>query len=346
MGADFDLEAMDPVDDQLEPDPVAVTGMPDCGRVRNGWPAVIDLARASLLRLPAALPRLRTDPPERSAAAGMRLTVAYGTAGLAVDVPDDAVVVEPREPPALADEAGAVRHSPANPISGTDARRSGRSGGHGGGGLPRPHPPHAQHHGAAPAAGRAGAAGAGPDRVELLCATGTHRQATPAEMEELVGADIAGRYRIHDHVSGDGGHVRVGEVEGTPVLLDRHYVEAAVRIVTGFVEPHFFAGWSGGPKGVCPGLADTATILEAHSPARLADARSTWMRHGGKSRPRVRHRRHRAVPAGPLGGRHHRRPAPADRGVRRRPARTATGPPAPSPPTPSPSRWTGASTWC
>ena len=45
-----------------------------------------------------------------------------------------------------------------------------------------------------------------------------------------------------------------------------------MRIVTGFVEPHFFAGWSGGPKGVCPGLADTATILEAHSPARLADA--------------------------------------------------------------------------
>ena len=42
-------------------------------------------------------------------------------------------------------------------------------------------------------------AGAGPDRVELLCATGTHRQATPAEMEELVGRDIAGRYRIHDH---------------------------------------------------------------------------------------------------------------------------------------------------
>ena len=66
-------------------------------------------------------------------------------------------------------------------------------------------------------------------------------------------------------------------MDGTPVLLDRHYVEADVRIVTGFVEPHFFAGWSGGPKGVCPGLAATATILEAHSPARLADARSTWM---------------------------------------------------------------------
>ena len=71
------------------------------------------------------------------------------------------------------------------------------------------------------------AAGAGPERVTLLCATGTHRQATPAEMEALVGPDIAGRYRIHDHASDDGRHVRVGEVGGTPVRLDRRYVEAA-----------------------------------------------------------------------------------------------------------------------
>ncbi len=120
-------------------------------------------------------------------------------------------------------------------------------------------------------------AGAGPERVELLCATGTHRQATGTEMQELVGAAVARRYRIHDHDSDDRGHVRVGSVDGVPVLLDHRYVDAGVRIVTGFVEPHFFAGWSGGPKAVCPGLADTATILEAHSPPRLADAGATWM---------------------------------------------------------------------
>jgi lactate racemase len=50
-----------------------------------------------------------------------------------------------------------------------------------------------------------------------------------------------------------------------------------VRILTGFVEPHFFAGFSGGPKGVCPGLAATDTILEAHSPARIADDHATWL---------------------------------------------------------------------
>jgi lactate racemase len=116
-----------------------------------------------------------------------------------------------------------------------------------------------------------------PDRVELLCATGTHRQATPAEMAALVGEDIVARYRIHDHDSDDSDHLGVGSVDGTPVLLDRRYVGADLRIVTGFVEPHFFAGWSGGPKGACPGLAATSTILEAHAPARIADPRSTWL---------------------------------------------------------------------
>jgi nickel-dependent lactate racemase len=66
-------------------------------------------------------------------------------------------------------------------------------------------------------------------------------------------------------------------VDGTRVLIDPRYLDADVRIITGFVEPHFFAGFSGGPKGVCPGLAATETILEAHSPARIADARATWL---------------------------------------------------------------------
>jgi len=120
-------------------------------------------------------------------------------------------------------------------------------------------------------------AGAGPDEVQLLCATGTHRQATAAEMAELVGDDIVERYPIHDHVATDDDHVEVGPVDATPVLLDRRYVEADVRIITGFVEPHFFAGFSGGPKAVCPGVAGLETILAAHSPARIADPRSTWL---------------------------------------------------------------------
>ena len=119
------------------------------------------------------------------------------------------------------------------------------------------------------------------ERITLLCATGTHRQATVAEMEELVGPEIVGRYAIVDHDATSSAHVAVGEVDGAPVLLQREYVEADLRIVTGFVEPHFFAGFSGGPKAVCPGLAASATILEAHHPRRIADARATFVTRTG-----------------------------------------------------------------
>ena len=100
-------------------------------------------------------------------------------------------------------------------------------------------------------------------------------------MEELVGADVVARYTLVDHDATSDGHVLVGEVDGTPVLLQHEYVEADVRILTGFVEPHFFAGFSGGPKGVCPGLAATETILEAHHPRRIADARATFVTRAG-----------------------------------------------------------------
>jgi nickel-dependent lactate racemase len=119
--------------------------------------------------------------------------------------------------------------------------------------------------------------GLGPDEVSLLCGTGTHRPATPDELAELVGPEIVSQYVVRNHVATDvAGHVEVGAVDGVPVLLDRAWVEADVRVVTGFVEPHFFAGFSGGPKGVCPGLAGLDTILEAHHPRRIADRRATW----------------------------------------------------------------------
>jgi nickel-dependent lactate racemase len=207
----------------------------------------------------------------------VRVSLAYGAGRMDVDVPDDAVVVEGGEAPALEDETECVRRSLRAPLAGPTLRDligpdvmvavvfpD----------LTRPMPNTTV---LPPLLAELESAGAGPERVELLCGTGTHRQATPSEMAALVGPDIVSRYRIHDHRADNGDHVRVGEVEGTPVLLDRRYVEADVRIVTGFVEPHFFAGWSGGPKGACPGLAATSTILEAHSPARIADARSTWL---------------------------------------------------------------------
>jgi len=203
--------------------------------------------------------------------------LAYGREGLAVRVPDTAAVITPTALPGLADETSAVLAAlrapsvgpPLADLVGARDRVAVVFPD-----LTRPMPNRTV---LPPLLAELRRLGAGPDRVELLCATGTHRRATAAEMAELVGDDIVDRYRIHDHRSDDRSHVEVGTVDGAPVLIDPRYVEADVRILTGFVEPHFFAGFSGGPKGVCPGLAATETILEAHSPTRIADRRATWL---------------------------------------------------------------------
>jgi nickel-dependent lactate racemase len=201
--------------------------------------------------------------------------LAYGTDGLAVDLPAGATVLRPTDLPALADQAGEVRSAVRDALS--ESR---------GASLPdgpvcvvfpdltRPFPARTVLPAILAVLAERGVA---DERIHLLCATGTHRQATDAEMRDLIGDDLVDRYRVHDHDSTDtAAHVEVGLVDGVPVRIDRAYLDCPTRIVTGFVEPHFFAGFSGGPKAVCPGMAELSTVLEAHSPTRIADPRATW----------------------------------------------------------------------
>jgi nickel-dependent lactate racemase len=213
----------------------------------------------------------------------VRVDLAYGRHGTSVEVPDRAEVVLPVDAPALPDETAAVRVALARPVSGPPLRDvvgdsfSGRvavvfpD-------LTRPMPNRTV---LPPLLDELARAGVPDERIVLLCATGTHRQASAAEMRDLVGPDVMARFRIVDHEAGGDDHVEVGSVDGVRVQLQRDYVEADVRIVTGFVEPHFFAGFSGGPKAVCPGLAATETILEAHHPRRIVDPRATFCTRRG-----------------------------------------------------------------
>jgi nickel-dependent lactate racemase len=211
----------------------------------------------------------------------VRVELAYGRHGTTVEVPDDAEVIAPLDEPGLADEAASIAAALRHPLLG------GTLGDLTDGServavvfpdLTRPMPNRTV---LPPLLAELARCGVPDDRITLLCATGTHRQASAAEMEELVGPEIVARYAIVDHDGTSDAHVAVGEVDGVPVLLQREYVEADLRIVTGFVEPHFFAGFSGGPKAVCPGLAATTTILEAHHPRRIADARATFVTREG-----------------------------------------------------------------
>ncbi len=111
-------------------------------------------------------------------------------------------------------------------------------------------------------------AGMAPDAITVLVATGLHRPNEGAELEELVGDPwVLETVRVvNHHARNDDDHVHVGTTRsGTVVRLDRRFVEADLRLVTGLVEPHFMAGWSGGRKVIAPGVAHAETITTFHS---------------------------------------------------------------------------------
>lgn len=116
-------------------------------------------------------------------------------------------------------------------------------------------------------------AGIDPDRIEILVATGLHRPNTRAELAEMTSAAIVEGYRIRNHVARDAAaHVHLGRTtRGTEIWLDSGFMAADLKVVTGLIEPHLMAGYSGGRKGVAPGLAGVETMHSAHGPAMLED---------------------------------------------------------------------------
>jgi nickel-dependent lactate racemase len=212
----------------------------------------------------------------------VRVELAYGRRGTSVEVPDTAEVIAPLDEPGLPDEAAAVTAGLRRPLRGAPLHELATGASRVAVVFPDLTRPMPNRTVLPPLLAELADAGVPDDAITLLCATGTHRQATAAEMEELVGPEIVRRFTIVDHDATDGdAHVTVGSVDGVPIRLARPYVEADLRLVTGFVEPHFFAGFSGGPKAVCPGLAAEATILEAHHPRRIADGRATFVTRTG-----------------------------------------------------------------
>jgi nickel-dependent lactate racemase len=110
------------------------------------------------------------------------------------------------------------------------------------------------------------AAGVRRERVTLLNALGTHRPNTEEELTRMLTAEVTRDYRVLNHEpENPAALVQVGVTAGgAPALLNRHLMEADVRVITGFIEPHFFAGFSGGPKGIMPGVAGMETVISNH----------------------------------------------------------------------------------
>ena len=103
--------------------------------------------------------------------------------------------------------------------------------------------------------------------IKILVATGMHRKSTKEEHIEMFGENICENYCIIDHDAED--ETELVDIDrkskqGRNIILNRYLVEAGCKIVTGLVEPHFMAGFSGGRKSICPGLVALDTIKNFH----------------------------------------------------------------------------------
>jgi nickel-dependent lactate racemase len=121
-------------------------------------------------------------------------------------------------------------------------------------------------------------AGIAAEDITLLNGLGTHRRQTEAELRAMLGEWIVDNYRCLQHDCNDDANlIPLGESSlGHPVRINRTYLEADVRILTGFIEPHFFAGFSGGPKAILPSLAGVESVFTNHGLQMIADPQATW----------------------------------------------------------------------
>ena len=116
------------------------------------------------------------------------------------------------------------------------------------------------------------------ENFTILIGTGSHRANTPAELDAMLGPAVARNYRVVNHDSADASTLAVAgrSALGYEVRLARDYVAADRRIILGFIEPHFMAGFSGGYKAVFPGIAALDAIMQYHGANVIGDPRSTW----------------------------------------------------------------------
>ena len=121
--------------------------------------------------------------------------------------------------------------------------------------------------------------GVSASRITVLVATGLHRPNLGDELSELIGDPwVMEHVNVVNHDAlDDDDHVDLGSTKtrGTPVKIDRRFVEADVRIATGLVEPHFMAGYSGGRKVIAPGLAHADTIRTFHNHGFMSNPAAT-----------------------------------------------------------------------
>ena len=111
--------------------------------------------------------------------------------------------------------------------------------------------------------------------ITILISTGCHRETTKEELVNKFGPDIVAKEKIVIHDCDDPTQVSLGKLpSGGELIVDRLAVEADLLVAEGFIEPHFFAGFSGGRKSVLPGIASRKTVIYNHNAEFIASDRA------------------------------------------------------------------------
>jgi len=207
----------------------------------------------------------------------MKINLAYGQGHLPITLPDGPLtVIEPAHRPGLPDERAALFAALDNPVAARPLRQWIQPGHRvciAFTDLTRATPndrliPWLLEY----------LAGVPPDDITLLNQLGTHRPNTPAELEKMLTPQVTRRYRVLNHeAENEGALAQFGTMrDGAPALINRHLAQADVRIITGFIEPHFFAGFSGGVKGIIPGCGGLRSVMSNHGFKNIADPNATF----------------------------------------------------------------------
>ena len=204
---------------------------------------------------------------------------AFGKSGISVPLPGGPhyEVIESRTASRIADRDAALDHALDHPVAGPSLRdlaAGKKTAAISVCDITRPAPNRVT---LPPMLRRLHEAGIPVEGVTILIATGLHRVATPDEINTIVGPEIASTYRVvnHDaHVLED--HRSLGSTRrGTPVYIDKRFLDADLHITLGFIEQHLMLGFSGGRKLVAPGLAAQQTIKVIHSPRFMREPLAT-----------------------------------------------------------------------
>jgi nickel-dependent lactate racemase len=209
----------------------------------------------------------------------MRIDLTYGESGLAVDLPDEHVtdILHMPRLPEIRDVEAAVTEAIRRPIEAAPLKENASEADSAVivvSDITRP-VPNARI--LPPLLAELFEAGMKSEDILIIIATGLHRPNTPDELRDMLGeAVIESGCRIENHRARDSdAHLRVGTTrQGTEAWVDARYLAADLKVLTGLVEPHLMAGFSGGRKSVCPGVCSAGTIEAFHRPELMESARA------------------------------------------------------------------------